>query len=1199
MNARSLFSLIILFFSMLTYAQADEYEVSGVSNPEYFNGIYSREGTRDSRPYYKMDTSESWSGSVYLYYGAEGWSIGNFLGDFADIYNPSGAWTPPATGWFGGGGGDISVVRPGPRISYSNKEWLESFENDGSFEQTAQITIDNSNGQIFTGNVGDDFVALGYAIVGNVPEGLTAVLIKEHDLGLKLFFDGQAIASSHADSVEVSVSFQDAAFENGTAEDTRGSLVDDLLLRFRDEHWVGSGRDYTTISAAVADANPDDIIRIDAGTYTERLTISKNLSIIGAGAGETIVQAAAESHVAGGRVFYIVHSLTDILLSDMTIRHGNVTGRSVSGGGVEARSPITIRNCEVVDNRVVAGGGSGGGIYADAGLVLENCLIARNQYISTEDRQSAGGGVFSSSRTTMIINSTIYDNQLSTTVANRNQTLRGGGISIRQVFNEQDVGIFNSTIVYNSNDREGGGLVLDNITSSNGIELVNNIVLNNVSDSDDADIFTRSISNSVVNIRHSIIGDVPDAGFVHMNIVNSENVDPQFDHFGNYGGNTSGFQLLSGSPAIGAGLVMDGVPDLDQRGYSRSGNPDIGAFQYDATLPVYVTYHANGGSGSAPELGHSLSTGKTFIVSGAGSLTWANRAFDGWNTSPDGSGEDYGPGDIVAVDTTDIDLYAQWVQTASYTLTYNAGIGGSIDGDVSQTIIAGGSGTEVVAVADDNYSFVDWSDGLTTATRQDTNVVDDLSVTANFVINEYTVTFLVNGETFNQQQVEYGSAALDPGTPSVTGYSFVDWDADFSVVTSDLTINAIFAINTYTVTFLDWDGTVLDTQTVNWNTAATAPADPTREGYIFTGWSVAFDVITANLDVTAQYDINTFTVRFLDWDGAELSSQTVNWNTAATAPADPTREGYTFTGWSVAFDVITANLDVTAEYDINTFTVRFLDYNGDVLKTETVDWNTAATAPADPTREGYIFTGWSVAFDVITADLDVTAQYDINTFTVRFFNWDGRLLDTQTVDWNTAAVEPTTPEREGYDFVGWDVAIDAVTADIDATATFTIKVFRVEFLNDDAGILSIQNVVWRQAAVPPISPSKEGYNFVGWDKPYDSITEDIIIYAQYERIMLTVEAVVQKAFGFGLVDPAEQRVEYGGNVEFRAHVGARYRVKSVSTDCGVDIDVERVIYSLSGITESCKVEFEYERRPTSILHLLLGADPQQGSGAKP
>ena len=179
----------------------------------------------------------------------------------------------------------------------------------------------------------------------------------------------------------------------------------------------------------------------------------------------------------------------------------------------------------------------------------------------------------------------------------------------------------------------------------------------------------------------------------------------------------------------------------------------------------------------------------------------------------------------------------------------------------------------------------------------------------------------------------------------------------------------------YTVTFKDWDGTVLSTQSVLAGTAATAPAAPTRKGYTFTGWDKAFDNVTADMTVTAQYTINTYTVTFIDHDGTVLDTQTVNYGEAATAPAAPTREGYTFTGWDKAFDNVTADMTVTAQYTINTYTVTFVDHDGTVLDTQTVNYGEAATAPAAPTREGYHFVAWDVAFDNITADTTVTAQY--------------------------------------------------------------------------------------------------------------------------------------------------------------------------------------------------------------------------------
>ena len=104
---------------------------------------------------------------------------------------------------------------------------------------------------------------------------------------------------------------------------------------------------------------------------------------------------------------------------------------------------------------------------------------------------------------------------------------------------------------------------------------------------------------------------------------------------------------------------------------------------------------------------------------------------------------------------------------------------------------------------------------------------------------------------------------------------------------------------------------------------------------------------------------------------------------SATAPANPTREGYTFTGWDKAFNNITANTVVTAQYTqnpvVNYYTVTFKDWDGTVLKTEQVAEGESATAPNNPTRTGYTFTGWDKAFNNITANTVVTAQYTQNT----------------------------------------------------------------------------------------------------------------------------------------------------------------------------------------------------------------------------
>lgn len=125
------------------------------------------------------------------------------------------------------------------------------------------------------------------------------------------------------------------------------------------------------------------------------------------------------------------------------------------------------------------------------------------------------------------------------------------------------------------------------------------------------------------------------------------------------------------------------------------------------------------------------------------------------------------------------------------------------------------------------------------------------------------------------------------------------------------------ASTTYTVRFLDWDNSVISTQTVTSGGSATAPSNPTRDGYVFTGWDKSFTNITANTDIHAQYTIKTYTVRFLDWNDTVLDTQTINHGSSATPPPNPTRDGYTFTGWSGDYTNVTANVDIIAQYTQN------------------------------------------------------------------------------------------------------------------------------------------------------------------------------------------------------------------------------------------------------------------------------------------
>ena len=216
---------------------------------------------------------------------------------------------------------------------------------------------------------------------------------------------------------------------------------------------------------------------------------------------------------------------------------------------------------------------------------------------------------------------------------------------------------------------------------------------------------------------------------------------------------------------------------------------------------------------------------------------------------------------------------------------------------------------------------------------------------------------------------------------------------------------------------------------------ATITATP-NDGYTFMRWSDGNTdnprtiQVTSDTTLTAEFDVDTRRlVTFVDWDGTVLSSVKVTPGEAATAPADPTREGYTFIGWDKDFSAVTDHMIVTAQYQINRYRVRFFD-DKTLLKTDSVEYQSAAIAPANPYHEGYTFTGWDQSFDSITSDLDVYAQYEMGE------DRDMTIVFTNTEDNNSEILSqsitikiPAAPEIVGFTFLGWK-ATDAFISDV-------------------------------------------------------------------------------------------------------------------------------------------------------------------------
>lgn len=180
----------------------------------------------------------------------------------------------------------------------------------------------------------------------------------------------------------------------------------------------------------------------------------------------------------------------------------------------------------------------------------------------------------------------------------------------------------------------------------------------------------------------------------------------------------------------------------------------------------------------------------------------------------------------------------------------------------------------------------------------------------------YTVIFKSWNDTVLDTQIVYeNDSAIAPEAPIRIGYTFTGWDKPYANITADLTITAQYTAITYEVYFLDYDKSVLSEQTVNYGDDAIAPDSPTRDGFVFSKWDADYSYVTKELIVNAVYTSNSYTVTFKDWDGKALKIETVRSGRNANPPTGLSRDGYEFTGWDKLYTNITADATLIAQYE--------------------------------------------------------------------------------------------------------------------------------------------------------------------------------------------------------------------------------------------------------------------------------------------
>ena len=451
---------------------------------------------------------------------------------------------------------------------------------------------------------------------------------------------------------------------------------------------------------------------------------------------------------------------------------------------------------------------------------------------------------------------------------------------------------------------------------------------------------------------------------------------------------------------------------------------------------------------------------------------------------------------------------------------------------------AEGSGTfeedEIVhikATANTGYHFVKWSDEDTDEERTIV-ITQKTDLVAVFAPNQHLLTFISEGDTVRSALQDYNSTIVPPETPQKEGYSFVKWMPNLAekMPNNPLTYEATFKINEYTMTFMV-DGKAVREAVLEYGKPVPVPQSPSKTAYTFAGWDpvVPATVPGSNMTFTAQWTPITYSISY-DLAGGQLAEGETNpasytIESAAITLKTPTREGYTFAGWT-GTDLGAAAMSVTiatGKYGERTYTATWtpITYNltydlaSGALpegKTNPVTYTieTEDITLVNPERTAYTFAGWTgTGLDQATAEVKIakgstgdrsyTATWSPVTYTITYDLAGGVLAEGETnpasYTIESEAITLKTPTREGYTFAGWTgtgiegtsmaVTIAAGSTGVRSyTATWTPITYNLtyELANGvlPEGKTNPATYTIETADFTLINPERTGYEFAGW-----------------------------------------------------------------------------------------------------------------------
>lgn len=360
--------------------------------------------------------------------------------------------------------------------------------------------------------------------------------------------------------------------------------------------------------------------------------------------------------------------------------------------------------------------------------------------------------------------------------------------------------------------------------------------------------------------------------------------------------------------------------------------------------------------------------------------------------------------------------------------------------------------------------------------------------------------------------------------------------------------------------------------------------NPVRDGYTFAGWDQTVMPAQSNKTYTAVWKSNNpqkYNVTFdanggTFEDGSSTKTQTVEEGNKPTEPKAPTRDGYTFVGWDSEISLVTGNKTYKAVWEkvLEKYNITF-DANGgkfnDNKETKVIVTTEGQKpqVPENPTRDGYIFSGWDKEIAEANANTTYTAVWEKEKATYQItFDADGGTFedgkDKQVVDTLEGNVpeEPKAPTKKGYKFVGWDKEITEAKENTTYKATWEkVKTYEITF-DADGGVFENgkdkTTINVEENTLPTITdPTKKGYIFQGWDKEITEAVENTTYKALWKE--WNIEDLEEKSANFYL----EYLKEEDGKLKIKGY----QTINSIDNTLDENIEYDLLLKAVDGDTE--------------------------------